>query len=119
MITLTVNYANPRKAAFNGPSMYMSRNGCSPEQTRFSLARELIKTFMFLWSRFLPSVATWIERGEKKKKKETHETLVLECFLASIINTRDVRSFIFFLFFSPLAILISLFIIIFKRDKYR
>lgn len=69
MITLTVNYANPRKAAFNEPSMYMPRNGCSPEQTRFSLARELIKTFMFLWSRFLPSVATWIERGEKKKKK--------------------------------------------------
>lgn len=69
MITLTVNYANPRKAAFNGPSVYMSRNGCSPEQTRFSLARELIKTFMFLWSRFLPSVATWIERGEKKGMK--------------------------------------------------
>lgn len=109
MITLTVNYANPRKAAFNGPSVYMSRNGCSPEQTRFSLARELIKTFMFLWSRFLPSVATWIERGEKKK--ETHETFLLECFLASIINARYVQSFIFFLFFSPFAIFISLFIL--------
>lgn len=63
---------------------------------------------MFLWSRFLPTVATWIEKAKKKKEKKKKKRTKLSAYRAPFsIRRRRERCLIFYFSCSFICLLRS------------